>query len=164
MTPSCALLGGFAIGARVALLWQHNANPSSKLASIPRYDDIMRTAGWAGSARVGGRRRSSPAGDRRATGGAPKTARRIRQAGAAGPPATGRRRGRSQHYRGSLECGLSTGGVLASKSERKMLASTCLYSLYAWFILVCVLKLLVTFMVKVIITYRMVSRTQSKLQ
>jgi len=24
--PSCALLGGFAIGARVALLWQHNAN------------------------------------------------------------------------------------------------------------------------------------------
>jgi len=28
----------------------------------------------------------------------------------------------------------STGGVLATKSERKMLASTCLYSLYAWFI------------------------------
>jgi len=27
----------------------------------------------------------------------------------------------------------STGGVLATKSERKMLASTCLYSLYAWF-------------------------------
>ena len=26
--PSCALLGGFAIGAPVALLWQHNANPS----------------------------------------------------------------------------------------------------------------------------------------
>jgi len=24
--PSCALLGGFAIGARVALLWQHSAN------------------------------------------------------------------------------------------------------------------------------------------
>ena len=23
---SCALLGGFAIGARVALLWQHSAN------------------------------------------------------------------------------------------------------------------------------------------
>jgi len=32
--PSCALLGGFAIGARVALLWQH-ANPSYKLASVP---------------------------------------------------------------------------------------------------------------------------------
>jgi len=27
----------------------------------------------------------------------------------------------------------STGGVLATKSEGKMLASTCLYSLYAWF-------------------------------
>jgi len=39
--PSCALLGGFAIGSRVALLWQHNANPSYKLASIPRYDDIV---------------------------------------------------------------------------------------------------------------------------
>jgi len=45
MRPSCALLGGFAIGARVVLLWQHNANPSYKLASIPRYDDIVRTLG-----------------------------------------------------------------------------------------------------------------------
>jgi len=26
MPPSCALLGGFAIGARVALLWQHCGN------------------------------------------------------------------------------------------------------------------------------------------
>jgi len=41
--PSCALFGGFAIGARIALLWQHNANRSHKLASIPRYDDIVRT-------------------------------------------------------------------------------------------------------------------------
>ena len=73
MLPSCALLGGFAIGARVALLWQHNANPSYTLASIPRYDDIVRTAGWAGL-------RAPPAGDRRATGGAPKTARSIREA------------------------------------------------------------------------------------
>ena len=55
MPPSCALLGGFAIGARVALLWQHNANPSYKLVSIPRYDDIVRTVGWAGSARAAGR-------------------------------------------------------------------------------------------------------------
>jgi len=30
----------------------------------------------------------------------------------------------------------SSDGVLATKSERKMLASTCLYSLYAWFSLV----------------------------
>jgi len=33
------------------LQWQHNVNPSYKLVSIPRYDDIVRTAGWAGSAR-----------------------------------------------------------------------------------------------------------------
>jgi len=26
MPPSYALLGGFAVGARVALLWQHNTN------------------------------------------------------------------------------------------------------------------------------------------
>ena len=52
LPPSCTLLGRFAIGTRVALLWQHNANPSYKLASIPRYDDIVRTAVWAGSARA----------------------------------------------------------------------------------------------------------------
>ena len=34
MPPSCALLGGFAISARVALLWQHNANHSYKLAVV----------------------------------------------------------------------------------------------------------------------------------
>jgi len=45
LPPSCALLGRFAVGARVALLWQYNANPSYKVASIPRYDDIVRTAG-----------------------------------------------------------------------------------------------------------------------
>jgi len=95
-------LGGFAIGARVALLWQHNANPSSKLASIPRYDDIVRTAGWAESARVAGGRRSSPAGDRRATGGAPKTARRIRQGGRPARRRLAADWGRSQHYCGSL--------------------------------------------------------------
>jgi len=33
MPPSCALSGGFAIGARVALLWQHNAN-ATMLASM----------------------------------------------------------------------------------------------------------------------------------
>jgi len=34
MPPSCALLGGFVIGAWVALLWQHNANRSYKLAFV----------------------------------------------------------------------------------------------------------------------------------
>jgi len=43
MPSSCALLGGFAIGARVALLWQHNGIPIYKLASTPRYDNTVRT-------------------------------------------------------------------------------------------------------------------------
>jgi len=37
--------GRFAIGARIALLRQDNANPSYKLASIPRYDHIVQTLG-----------------------------------------------------------------------------------------------------------------------
>ena len=53
--PLVCTIGRFAIGARVALLWQRNANPSYKLESIPRYDDIVRTAVWAGSARASGR-------------------------------------------------------------------------------------------------------------
>jgi len=42
------MLGGFAIGigAQVALLWQRNTNPSYKLASIPRYDDIVLVGDW----------------------------------------------------------------------------------------------------------------------
>jgi len=121
-------LGRFTIGPRVALLWQHNANPSSELASIPQYDDIVRTADWAGSARVAGRRTTDDG--ERPQNRAPHTA--------SGRPT--RRRlaadwGRSQHCCGSLQCGLSTGGVLAIKSERKMLASTCLYLLYAWLLL-----------------------------
>jgi len=48
MPPSCALLDGLAIGARVALLWQHNVNPTYyKLASTPRYDDIVRTRNFS---------------------------------------------------------------------------------------------------------------------
>ena len=84
--PSCAQLGGFAIGVQVALLWQHNANPSYKLASIPRYDDIVRTAGWRGL-------RALLAADWRVTGGVLKIARRIWEVGVAGSPMIGRRRG-----------------------------------------------------------------------
>jgi len=40
VTWGSARFGGFAIGAWVALLWQHNVNPSYKLASISRYDNI----------------------------------------------------------------------------------------------------------------------------
>jgi len=84
-------------------------------------------AGWAGFARAADRR---PAGD---GVGAPKTARRIREAGVAGPPATGRRLGAfSTLLMRQSGMRASTGGVLATKSERKMLASTCFYSLYAW--------------------------------
>ena len=75
--PSCALLGGFVIGARVALLWQHNANPSYKFASIPRYDDIVRTAAGQGL-------RALLASDWRVTGGVLKIARRIWEVGVAG--------------------------------------------------------------------------------
>jgi len=37
LSPSCALLGGFAIGARVAFLWQHcgNAEPSGNPPGPP---------------------------------------------------------------------------------------------------------------------------------
>ena len=41
--PSCALLDEFAIGARVVLQWQHHANPSYKLVSTLRYDNLVRT-------------------------------------------------------------------------------------------------------------------------
>ena len=41
----------------------------------------------------------------------------------------------SPDCRSNVENAASTGGVLATKSERKMLASTCLYSLYACFLL-----------------------------
>ena len=34
MPPSCALLGGFAVGARVALLWQHYGNALQSPAVI----------------------------------------------------------------------------------------------------------------------------------
>ena len=92
--------------------WRHLVNTTGRLfvvaigarvlASIPRYDDIVRTVGWAGSARAAGRR----------------------------PAADG---GRSQHYCGSLDCGLPLAAFWATKSERKMLANTsCLYSLCAW--------------------------------
>jgi len=59
MPSSCALLGGFAIDARVALLWQHN--------------DV----------------RALLAGDRRMTGSVLKIARRIWEVGVAGWPSMG---------------------------------------------------------------------------
>jgi len=89
----------------------------------------VRTASWAGSARAAGR---SLAGD----GGRSEICALYMGSGrgwlAGDWPSTG----------GALltllrRPGLraSSDGVLATKSERKMLASTCSYSLYAWLLL-----------------------------
>ena len=53
--------------------------------------------------------------------------------GVAGSQVIGRRRGAFSTLLRQSGLRASTGGVLATKSERKMLASTWLYSLYAWF-------------------------------
>jgi len=52
--------------------------------------------------------------------------------GVAGSPVIGRRRGAFSTLLRQSGLRASTGGVLATRSERKMLSSTCLYSLYAW--------------------------------
>jgi len=49
-----------------------------------------------------------------------------------GSPVIGRRRGAFSTLLRQSGLRASTGGVLATESERKILASTCLYSLYAW--------------------------------
>jgi len=97
-------LGGFAIDARVALLWQDNANPSYKLASIPRYDD-------SANARRGAR--TLQACDWRVTG-VLKIACRIWNVGVAGWPVTGRRRGAFSTILRRPGLRDSTGGVLAT--------------------------------------------------
>ena len=68
-------------------------------------------------------------------GGILKIARRIWEVGVAGSPVIGSQRGGafSTLLRRPAGLSASSDGVLATKSERKMLASTCLYSLYAWF-------------------------------
>jgi len=53
----------------------------------------------------------------------------------AGSPVIGRRRGAFSTLLQRPGLRASSDGVLATKSERIMLASTCLYSLYAWFCL-----------------------------
>ena len=84
----------------------------------------MRTAGWAGSARAAG---CWLAGD----GGVLKIARRIWKVGVVGSPVIGRRRGAFSTLLRRPGLRASSDSVLATKSERKMLARTCLYSLYA---------------------------------
>ena len=100
-----------------SVLWQHNANPSYKFASIQWYDDMVRTLSgvcarcWPVSGRWGGRPQNCV-------------------------PYMGSGRGwLAGDWPSSLlqQPGLqaSTGGILATQRERKMLASTCLYLLYA---------------------------------
>ena len=107
--------------------WQHNANPSYKLASIPRYDDIVRTAGWARGLRA------LLAADWRVTGRRSQNCAPYMGSGrvwlAGDWPSTGEAFSTLLRRPGLRA---SSDGVLATKSERKMLASTCLYSLYVW--------------------------------
>jgi len=86
----------------------NNLNPSYKLASIPRYDNIVRTAGWAGSARAGGCRWAPPKPC--ATYG-----KRMRPARRR-PVADGER---SQHYCDSLDCGLPLVAFWQQKANAK---------------------------------------------
>ena len=92
--------------------------PGYKLASIPRYDDIVRTAGWAESARVAGTRRPASGGRREAPPPEKK------------PCAAYGKRARSAHRRPAAEVGgafstllrqsgmrASTGGVLATNKR-----------------------------------------------
>jgi len=97
MPPSC-VLGRFAIGARVALLSQNDANPSYKLASITRYDDVVRTLGGVCT------RCWSVTGGWR--GAFSKLCAIYRKWVWLAGQWLAVERGRSQHYCGSLDCGL----------------------------------------------------------
>jgi len=77
------------------------------VASIPRYDDIVRMAGCAGSVRAAGRRRGAPPKPRPGYG---KRARPAR-----------RRWGHSQHYCGSLDCRLPLVAFWQQKANAKCL-------------------------------------------
>jgi len=95
MPPSCALLGGSEIGARVALLWQHSGNVWQSPAVIRqahRTPHTLRTHA--------------------------RTSNKIDASAACATLSETR----PFHF-------VHTARVL--QRERKMLASTCLYSLYA---------------------------------
>jgi len=69
------------------------------------------------------------------TGGVLKIAHRIWEVGVAGSPVFVHRPGAFSTLLRLPGLRASSDGVLATISERKMLASTCLYSLYAWLLL-----------------------------
>jgi len=88
----------------------------------------VRTAGWSGSARAAGRWLAGDGG--RSENCAPYTG--SGRGWLAGDwPSTGAFS--TLLWRPGLRA--SSDGVVATKSERKMLASTCLYSLYAWLLI-----------------------------
>jgi len=93
--PSCALLAGFAIGARVALLWQHYGNAWQSPSVIRQAHRTLHALRYACGV---WQRLPSPA---------IKSTRLLRA---------------PFHF-------VHTAGVLYR--ERKILGSTCLYSLYA---------------------------------
>jgi len=64
-------------------------------------------------------RRSLLAADWWVTGGILKIARHIWEVGVAGSPVIGRRRGRSQHYCGGLDCGLPLMAFWQQKANAK---------------------------------------------
>jgi len=129
LPPSCALFGGFAIGRGLPCY----GNITRTLVTSLRPSRDMTTY----CERPAGRGlRALLADDWRVTRGVLKIARRIWEVGVAGWPVIGRRRGAFSTLLRRLGLRASSDGVLATKSERKMLASTCLYSLYAWFVFV----------------------------
>jgi len=98
MPLSCALLGGFAIGARVALLWQHYKCVAERSGNPPGPPHALRMPV-----------KTPLAGDKIDAPAACATLSATRLF----------------HF-------VHTAGVL--QRERDILASTCLYSIYAYFI------------------------------
>ena len=88
-----------AIATQPVVVWQHNANPNYKLASIPRYDD-------SANGRLGGC-------------AILKIARRMWEVGVAGSPVIGRRRGAFSTLLRQSGLRASIGGVLAQKANAK---------------------------------------------
>jgi len=78
------------------------------------------------------------AADWRVTGSVLKIARRIWEVCVAGSTVIERRWGAFSTLLRRPGLQAYSDGILATKSERKMLASTCLYSLYAWLLLLCI--------------------------
>jgi len=77
----------------------NNANPSYMLASIPRYDDIVRTLGGVCA-------RCRPDVDWRVTGAFSNLRALYMGSGRGWLAGDWPSRGRSQHYCGDLDCGL----------------------------------------------------------